>query len=335
MRKYSHLKKIDFKDVNMSDTEQNNSNLIDVKEFGKRFQEWMKKYGKILQEALELPPVRNTSWGSLVEDNANQYPNNIAIKFEEISLTYKQFNELVNQYANYFLSLGLKKGDVAKVLLKNRLEFLLVYTANAKIGIISSLINTDLRQKTLIHCLNLTPGKIVIIGEECYDAFNKVKSELNLTDSLKFCYIPDYGRIDTPEEFINLPATIKEFSKENPSTTTNILTTDVLAYPFTSGTTGLPKAARLTHQRVISPGFAFANLFADLTSEDTIYIPLPFFHGTAIMTGWSSILMNGGTLALARKFSTSHFWDDCRKYNVTAFNYVGELCRYLMIKTIL
>ena len=79
--------------------EQNKSNLIDVKEFGKRFQEFMKKYGKILQDALALPPVRNASWGTYVEDNANQYPNNTAIKFEDISLTYKQFNELVNQYA--------------------------------------------------------------------------------------------------------------------------------------------------------------------------------------------------------------------------------------------
>ena len=314
----------------LENPEKNKSNLIDVKEFGKRFQEFMKKYGKILQDALALPPVRNASWGTYVEDNANQYPNNTAIKFEDISLTYKQFNELVNQYANYFISLGLKKGDVAKVLIKNRAELLLVYTANAKIGVISSLINTDLRQKTLIHCLNLTPGKIVIIGEECYEAFNKVKSELILTDSLKFCFIPDYGEIDIPEEFIDLPTIIKDSPKENPSTTTNVLNTDVLAYLFTSGTTGLPKAARLTHQRVISPGFAFANLFADLTSEDTIYIPLPFFHGTAIMTGWSSILMNGGSLAIARKFSTSHFWDDCRKYNATVFNYVGELCRYLM-----
>ena len=87
--------------------EQKDSNIIDVKEFSKRFQEWMKKYGQILGEAQKLPPVRNTSWGSLVEENAIQYSNKTAIKFEDITLTYKQFNEIVNQYANYFISLGL------------------------------------------------------------------------------------------------------------------------------------------------------------------------------------------------------------------------------------
>jgi citronellyl-CoA synthetase len=61
-----------------------------------------------------------------------------------------------------------------------------------------------------------------------------------------------------------------------------------------------------------------------------MYIPLPFFHGTALMTGWSSILVCGGTLAMGRRFSASHFWDEIRNYNATSFNYVGEVCRYLM-----
>ena len=311
-------------------SKQKESNLIDIKEFSRRFQERMLKYGPRIQELAQNPPADNRSWGFFVEENANQFSNNVAVKFEDTALTYKQFNELVNQYTNYFISLGLKKGDVAEVLIKNRLEFLLVYTANAKIGVISSLINTDLRQKPLIHCLNLTPGKIIIIGEECYNAFRKVRSKLNLVDSAKFCFIPDYGDMDIPEGFIALPSAVKDFPKENPSTTAEILNTDVLAYLFTSGTTGLPKAARLTHRRVIIPGYMFANLFADFTPEDTMYIPLPFFHGTALMTGWSSILLSGGTLALARKFSVSQFWDDCRKYNATAFNYVGEICRYLV-----
>ncbi|HEC40046.1 MAG TPA: hypothetical protein ENI29_17535 [bacterium] len=123
----------------MSETSKpNNSNLIDVKDFSKRFAEWAKKHGVFLQKFGEISAKNEISWGSLVEENAQKYPNKIAIKFEEITLTYKEFNEKVNQYTNYFISLGLKKGDIAKVLIKNRIEFLLVYTANAKIGVISS-----------------------------------------------------------------------------------------------------------------------------------------------------------------------------------------------------
>lgn len=310
--------------------ERDESNLIDVKEFGKRFEEWSKKHGEDLLELEKTANENKISWGSCVEEIAQKYPDNIAVKFEDIVLTYKEFNERVNQYANYFISLGLKKGDVVKIFIKNRIEFLLVYTANAKIGAISSLINTDIRKKTLVYSLNLTPGKIVIVGEECFEVFNNSKSDLNLSDAQKFCFVPDGGEMALPEGFIDLPQTVKDFPVDNPPTTADVKLTDVLAYLYTSGTTGMPKAALLTHYRVVGPGFAFGRLIAEMTPDDVMYIPLPFFHGTSLMTGWSTILLSGGALALTRKFSVSHFWDEIRKFKATAFNYVGEMCRYLM-----
>ncbi|MFX0105201.1 MAG: AMP-binding protein, partial [Candidatus Hodarchaeota archaeon] len=314
----------------LEESKSEDSNLIDVKEFNKRFQEWAKKYGPFLLELGKLATENKLSWGLILEENAQKYPDNPAIKFEDNILTYKEFNDMVNQYANNFISLGLKKGDVVKVLIKNRIEFLVVYSANAKIGAISSLINTDLRKKTLVYSLNLTPGKIIIVGEECFDTFNRVKSDVNLSDVNKLCFVYDCGEMELPEGFIDLPQTVKNFPTSNPNTTANVEPSDVIAYLFTSGTTGLPKAALLTHFRVIGPGFAFGKLIAQFTPDDTIYIPLPFFHGTALMTGWSSVLVNGAALALARKFSVSHFWDEIRKFNATGFNYVGEICRYLI-----
>ncbi|MHA2397373.1 MAG: long-chain-acyl-CoA synthetase [Promethearchaeota archaeon] len=305
-------------------------NLIDVPEFSKRMLEWAKINGPLVQELTNRGEDNPLSWGGVLEQNAQKYPDNPAIKFEDTTLTHKQFNEKVNQYANYFTSLGLKKGDVAKVLIKNRIEFLLVYTANAKLGVISSLINTDLRKRTLVHSLNLTPGKIVVIGEECFDAFSKVRSDLDFSDTEQLCFIPDKGNIEVPNGFNELPKIIEDFSIENPANTKNIGGLDIIAYIFTSGTTGLPKAALLTHNRVVGGGYLFGSMVAGFTPDDTIYIPLPFFHGTALMTGWSSTYVNGGALALARKFSVHQFWDDIRRYNATGFNYVGEICRYLM-----
>ncbi len=306
------------------------SNIIDVEEFNKRFQEWIKNYAEFIQEIGKISEENKISWGSILEQNAQKHPNNPAIKFEDTILTYKEFNDKVNQYANYFISLGLKRGDIVKVLIENRIELLLVYTANAKIGVISSMINTDLRKKTLVYSLNLTPGKIIVIGEECFDTFNKVKSDVNLSDVKQLCFINDSGEMNLPDEFIDLPQTVMDFPIENPPTTIDVKTSDVIAYIFTSGTTGLPKAALLTHYRVIAAGSVFGRMIADFSSDDTMYIPLPFFHGTALMTGWPSIFIYGGALALARKFSVSRFWEDVRKFNATGFNYVGEICRYLM-----
>jgi citronellyl-CoA synthetase len=61
-----------------------------------------------------------------------------------------------------------------------------------------------------------------------------------------------------------------------------------------------------------------------------MYIPLPFFHTNALALSWPPVFANGSAVAIRRKFSVSNFWSDVRKYNATAWCYIGELCRYLM-----
>ncbi len=305
-------------------------NLIDKKEYRNRYAAFFKKYDKEIKEMVNIAEENTLSWGSLLERNAIEYSDNIAIKFENTVLTYREFNEIVNRYANYFISMGLKKGDCVVIIMTNRTELLTIYTAVSKIGAISSMINHELRKKTLIHCLNLTPGKFIVLGEECYDIFNDVRSEFELSGTQELFFVPDQGTMTLPEFFTNLPEVVKNFPIDNPSTVANVHTSDPIAYIFTSGTTGLPKAAILIHYRTAGYGFIFGQLVGQLTPNDIIYICLPFFHGTALMTGWSSAMFMGAAVAVGRKFSTSRFWDEIRKYDATAFSYVGEICRYLM-----
>ena len=311
-------------------TEKEEQYLIDKKEHKKRSKAFFTKYSEIAMKIQKLPFENKISWGSLLEERVLQYSDRPFVLFEDNMLTYKEFNEEVNRYANYFISIGLKKGDIVEILMKNRTEVLIIYTASAKIGAISSMINNQLRKKTLAYCINLTPGKFVVVGEQCYDLFNDVRSELNLTEEQKLFFVPDQGDIPIPEGFENLPNLVKDSSINNPPTVAEVQTMDPIAYIFTSGTTGLPKAAILLHFRTAVYGFYFGVFAAEFTPEDRIYICLPFFHGTALETGWSAALATGGSVVVARKFSVSRFWDDIHKYKATAFSYVGELCRYLI-----
>lgn len=305
-------------------------NLIDKKEYRKRYAEFFQKFDQEIKEMVNIPEENTLSWGSLLERNAIEYSDNVALKFENTVLTYKEFNENVNRYANYFISIGLKKGDCVVILMTNRTELLTIYSAVSKIGAISSMINYELRKKTLIHCISLTPGKLIVLGEECYDTFNDIRSELELSETQKFFFVPDQGTMTLPENFTNLPEVVRNCPVDNPSTVADVHTSDPMAYIFTSGTTGLPKAAILIHYRTAGYGLIFGQLLGQLTPNDTIYICLPFFHGTALMTGWSAAMGTGGAVAVGRKFSSSRFWDEIRKYEATAFSYVGEICRYLM-----
>ncbi|OWK51980.1 Long-chain fatty acid transport protein 3 [Lonchura striata] len=103
---------------------------------------------------------------------------------------------------------------------------------------------------------------------------------------------------------------------------------DTCLYIFTSGTTGLPKAARVSHLKSIMC-LGFYELVG-ASSRDVVYLALPLYHMAGSLLGIVGCLGIGATCVLKEKFSASHFWDECRAEGVTVFQYIGELCRYLV-----
>jgi fatty-acyl-CoA synthase len=102
-----------------------------------------------------------------------------------------------------------------------------------------------------------------------------------------------------------------------------------LFHIFTSGTTGLPKAARLSHMRFLGVGDGMSAV-AGYGPDDVIACVLPLYHGAGGMVVVSCALAQGATMLLRRRFSASVFWDDARRYRVTGVQYIGEICRYLL-----
>ena len=97
---------------------------------------------------------------------------------------------------------------------------------------------------------------------------------------------------------------------------------------FTSGTTGHPKAAICTQERLAGIGEKMAA--RSLTSDDVCYLTMPMFHSNALMAGWGPAVTAGATCALRRKFSASGFLPDVRKFGATYFNYVGKPLTYIL-----
>jgi citronellyl-CoA synthetase len=274
-------------------------------------------------------PDDNVSIGKYLEFNAERYPSNPAIYYEDIMYTYKEFNENINQYANYLLSLGVTKGDVINIFVENRPELLFLIVAMSKIGTIGALINTRQRSSTLLHSLTLNPVKIYIIGEELIRPFEEVKSKLGLTGKEKLFFLKDKGKIDIPEDFVDLQKEIENENRENPLTKTEIKGKDTYIYIFTSGTTGFPKAAHIRNLHTVSSIIAWSKVILHMTTDDIMYISLPLFHSNAIHIAWSAAIGGGSAIAIARGFSVRNFWKDIKKFNATCFNYIGEICRYL------
>jgi len=277
-----------------------------------------------------LKPEDYMSVGNIFEDHAKNQPDRLALLYEDRRYTYKEINDWMNRYANYFLSLGIKKGDVINVFLENRPELYIMIGAMTKIGTIASLINTRQRSKTLIHSLSLLDARAHVIGEELFPAYKDVMPDLELTKDIKLYFLRDKGNMDIPEGFKDFEEEVKDQSKSVPLVINDIKGKDIYAYIFTSGTTGLPKAAPMRHVHMISSTNGWGKMALNMQPEDIVYITLPLFHSNAVHIGVGSALAGGSAIALARKFSVRNFWNDVRKFKATCFNYIGELCRYLL-----
>lgn len=284
--------------------------------------------------ASNVPATKtNVGLGPCVERATRKNRRGLAIVQDDRAITYDAFNRWANRIAHYLLSVGLKKGDSAAIMLENRPELLAVVTACAKIGVVCAMINTSQRGKVLVHSINLVKAKLAIVGAELQAAYAEVDDELVIPKAGRF-FLADGDTLretgTTPEGWQNLAELVEGENDRNLSETQNICAEDPLFYVYTSGTTGMPKAVIFNHGRYIKAWGTFGIGVARLKSTDRLYVCLPFYHATAMAVCWGSVLAGNATLIMARKFSASRFWDDINQYGATGFGYVGELCRYLM-----
>ncbi|MBN3290112.1 S27A2 synthetase, partial [Polypterus senegalus] len=211
-------------------------------------------------------------------DNVKKQPEKPFIIFEDQVYSYQEAERRSNKVARALRShAGLNHGDCVAVFIGNEPNFLWTWLALAKLGCIASLLNYNIRAKSLLHCFTCCGANVLLVA-----------ADFTL-----------YG--------------------ENPHKNSTA--------SQTGSDSGLPKAAVVTHHRLWAACFLQGML--GVKSNDIIYINLPLYHSAGLLMGVLGAIERGITIVLSRKFSTSQFWNDCRKHNVTVIQYVGEVLRYL------
>jgi len=282
-----------------------------------------------LKRGLRPRPLEdNDSVGLQCTLTASKFPTSPLLLFEDQKITWREFNERANQYTYALQKLGVKRGDVVSIVVENRPELLILFIAVNKIGAIAAMINTNLRANPLRHCLSVTNSKICVFGTELSDAINEVRDEPSL-QSCQFTEIPERSQSANTEWATNLDIIADGEEVTNPPCQLECTLADVALYVFTSGTTGLPKAAVMTNRRFLQSARLSSIAGLRCKENDRIYLCLPMYHSTGLVIGFGSSVMSGASIFLRRKFSASKFLSDIRKHNVSHLSYVGELFRYL------
>jgi fatty-acyl-CoA synthase len=247
-----------------------------------------------------------------------------AMTFEGRTVTYGELDAMANRFAHWAKGQNLRRGQTVALFLPNRLDYFAVWFGLTKVGVVTALINNQLAGPALAHCLNISGAAHCIVDNDTSPVFEQAKPLLEKPMQQWVLGVANGGQRD-------LSQALKSCSQLPPdrSVREGMTARDTALLIFTSGTTGLPKAARITHLRAQLYMRGFAGATGALES-DRIYVALPLYHATGGLCALGAALLNGGSVVLKRRFSASHFWEDVAAEGCTMFVYIGELCRYLV-----
>lgn len=283
------------------------------------------RLAKGLWNLATLRPKSKQSIGLLLQQQASKTPEAVALVFEGQAWTYAELNAWANRFAQMLQQRGIGAGDTVGILVENRPLVLAAALGTVKLGAVAAMLNHQQRGEVLAHSLSLTGPKLMLVGEECAAAWKSVTA-------LKQCAKPPvlWDGEKAPRGADLLAPLMAEVPADNLRVTATLTASSTCFYIFTSGTTGLPKASKMTHYRWLRGMAGLGQMGLRLTADDRLYCCLPLYHNNALTVSLGAVLGAGASLALARKFSATRFWDEVRKADATAFCYIGELCRYLV-----
>ncbi|KAK4452174.1 hypothetical protein QBC34DRAFT_41657 [Podospora aff. communis PSN243] len=245
--------------------------------------------------------------------------NRIFLRFEDRQYTYAQAYDTVLRYSNWLKTCrGVKKGELVALNFQNTDTFIFLLFAVWSLGAVPALINYNLSGKALAHCVTRAAARLVLVDPVVAGNIgDDVRSELR---DVSF-------EVVTPE--LEHQMLGMEPVRPEDDVRSDAQADDMGILIFTSGTTGLPKAAIVSWAKIAIVG-GYTARWIGTKSTDVYYTAMPLYHSTAMLMGLSNALSAGATFAIGRKFSTSRFWEDVRKHDANIVQYVGETCRYLL-----
>ncbi len=267
----------------------------------------------------ESTPV---SMGSVLAEQARAIPDAAFFLWEDQAYTYAEADREVSRVAAALFACGIEPGAHVGIQMDNHPDFLTATAALNRIGAVAVLLNGSMRGSSLEHAL-IEGGVAALISDHAhvedlaatcpdlplfvFGAENEVLPDVAIRVSDHVEDEPDLSKVDL-----------------NPGRAG-----DVAMLIFTSGTTGRPKAVKITNRRWSLAALSTAAI-GKFTTRDTVYCCTPLYHATGMLMASGGALVGGARLALASGFSATRFLEETRRYGATVVFYVGEMCRYLV-----
>jgi long-chain acyl-CoA synthetase len=257
--------------------------------------------------------------GTILGECARKYGMKPALIYKDRQFTFQELDLLSNKLGSSLRSLGVGKGDRVSLYSQNSWEWSIGYYAIAKIGAIINPVNVMLTPEEVLYVVNDCGAKVIMASPDKAEAMLKV---LDKAETLKHLIV--YGD-ETPPPGVPFNRLIEKGEEGLKLEETSPL--DISTIGYTSGTTGHPKGAMLTHRGVTLNSRLTANMHLKHPG-DVVLSPLPTAHvyGNVVMNG---TFLTGGTLVLIERFNEEIVFDAIQRYKATMFEGVPSM--YMML----
>ena len=287
-----------------------------------------KAWLRALERTAPIEQRRSQTLPWVIDELAERFERAPALVSREASFSYRQLAARSNRYARWALSQNLARGEVVCLLLPNCPEYLAAWIGLNRVGVVAALINTHLSGEALAHAVNVAAPRALIIAPSLAGALQGARTLI--APSVR-CWSLGGDRETAGLELAGLERELAGLT-DDPLASTECRSPaleDPALYIYTSGTTGLPKAALVSHLRLMQWSHWFAGLM-DTQPSDRMYDCLPMYHSIGGVVATGATLLGGGTVIVRERFSAHEFWSDVVTERCTLFQYIGELCRYLL-----
>jgi long-chain acyl-CoA synthetase len=263
------------------------------------------------------PPVDfpEVPYDHLLREAAARNPDRTAIIYHDLMLTYREVVSMVNSIANGLRGLGIGKGDRICLLTLNRPEYTITFFAAATIGAVVSPMNPAYKDREVGYQLENSEAGTILIQRELLPLLQTVLGQKSLPN-LKHVIVTGETVPESMPEAIPFGQLLRNSSPKRPAPV-DISPDDLLALPYSSGTTGFPKGTLLTHRNLGVNNLQFTTAL-QVIPEDVALIFLPFYHIYGVMlTG--GFLVAGATQVIMERFDLLQSLELSQKHGVTYY----------------
>jgi len=283
----------------------------------------------------KLAEMRNLTVPKIFSETVAKCPHKVLFYYRDEQWTFQQVEEYSNRVGRLFLEEGYNKGDTVAVFMENRPEFVCTWLGLSKVGVVPALINYNQRAESLHHSISVAGARAIIYSSSLAGPVADIFSLLINGTRVTFPTFVTGAGVSDDTPIVPGTRNLDELCSRQPglplpqSVQDSIQFRDKLLYIFTSGTTGMPKAAVIKHARYILASRGLTSIIG-VKTDDILYCPLPLYHTVGGMVSLSGCMSFGISMVIRDKFSASKYWEDCIRYRVTVSQYIGEMCRYLL-----